>query len=182
MSQINTVENPIINSPYDEPGQHWHIEEGKAPQKRPGRRPASYFLRVPEGAARGRRAAGQAEMFAEDAKGSEYLLTLANLLRQRVHEWRQRNYQGATKVTRELLDLWCAPDRAQPLFYAQIEAVETVIFLVEGPPDLKQGIEVPLDAPGPAAKEAGYKAFQRHALKMATGSGKTTVMGMLAAW
>jgi type III restriction enzyme len=42
---------------------------------------------------------------------------------------------------------------------------------------------VPVDEPGPTAKEAaGYRAFQCYALKMATGSGKTTVMGMLAAW
>ncbi|MHB8257129.1 MAG: BPTD_3080 family restriction endonuclease [Acidiferrobacterales bacterium] len=181
-TQINAVENPIINTPYEGPKQHWHIEEGKAPQKQPGRRPASYFLRVPERAARGRRAAGQVEIFDEDVKGNEYLLDLANLLRQRVQEWRKREYQGATKVTRELIDLWHAPDRVQPLFYAQVEAAETVIFLVEGPHDLKQGIEVPLDEPGTAAKQAGYRAFQRYALKMATGSGKTTVMGMLAAW
>jgi type III restriction enzyme len=57
-----------------------------------------------------------------------------------------------------------------------------VIFLTEGPADLRQGVQVPMDEPGPAAKEAGYRAFQRYALKMATGSGKTTVMGMLAAW
>lgn len=177
--QINAVENPIINSPYEEPRQHWHIEEGKAPRRQDGRRPASYFLRVPERAARGRR---DADLFPEDVKGSEYLLDLANLLRQRVQEWRDRSYQGATRVTRELIDLWRAPDRAQPLFYAQLEAAETVIFLVEGPADLKQGLKVDLDEPGPAAKEAGYRAFQRYALKMATGTGKTTVMGMLAAW
>jgi type III restriction enzyme len=181
-TQINAVANPIINSPYVEPKQHWHIEEGKQPRMEPGRRPASYFLRVPERAGRGRRAAPQAEMFDEDLKGNEYLLDLANLLRKRVEEWRKREYQGATKVTRELIDLWRAPDRAQPLFYAQLEAAETIIFLVEGPPDLLQGVHVPTDDPGPAAKEAGYKAFQRYALKMATGSGKTTVMGMLAAW
>jgi type III restriction enzyme len=182
MAQINAVENPIINSPYEQPRQHWHIEEGKAPEKRTGRRPASYFLRVPERAARGRRAADQGEIFEDDTKGSEYLLDLANLLRQRVQEWRDRKYQGATRATHELLELWHSPDRLQRLFYAQIEAAETIIFLVEGPADLKQGIEVSLDAPGPAAKEAGYRAFQRYALKMATGSGKTTVMGMLAAW
>lgn len=181
-AQINAVENPIINSPYEEPRQHWHIEEGKKPEKRKGRRPASYFLRVPERAARGRRGADQVEMFDEDVKGSEYLLDLANLLRQRVEEWRYRQYQGATRVTRELLELWRASDRRQPLFFAQLESAETVIFLVEGPADLKQGIDVPLDAPGPAAREVGYRAFQRYALKMATGSGKTTVMGMLAAW
>lgn len=182
MAQINAVKNPIINSPYEEPKKYWHIQEGREPEERPGRRPASYFLRVPERAARGRRAAEQGEMFDEDVKGAEYLLDLANLLRKRVHEWCQRNYQGATRATRELIELWRSPDRRQPLFYAQIEAVETVIFLVEAPADLKQGINVPPDEPGPASKEAGYRAFQRYALKMATGSGKTTVMGMLAAW
>jgi type III restriction enzyme len=182
MAQINAVENPIINSPYEQPQQHWHIEEGRAPEKRQGRRAASYFLRVPERAARGRRPGDQGEIFEEDAKGSEYLLDLANLLRQRVHDWRVRNYQGATRVTRELLDYWRSPDRMQRLFYAQLEAVETVIFLVEGPADLMQGVNVPVDELGPAAREAGYRSFQRYALKMATGSGKTTVMGMLAAW
>lgn len=182
MSQINAVANPIINTPYEAPQHHWHIEEGKAPVKQVGRRPASYFLRVPEGAARGRRDAAQGAMFREDLKGNEYLLDLANLLRQRVQDWRDRRYQGATKVTRELIDLWRASDRAQPLFYAQIEAAETVIFLVEGPADLLQGIHVPADEPGAAAKREGYKTFLRYALKMATGSGKTTVMGMLTAW
>ncbi len=32
MSQINTVEAPIINSPYETPAFHWHIEEGKHPE------------------------------------------------------------------------------------------------------------------------------------------------------
>ena len=36
--QINAVENPIINSPYEEPKHHWHIEEGKQPHKQDGRR------------------------------------------------------------------------------------------------------------------------------------------------
>ena len=182
MSQINAVENPIINSPYEVPQFHWHIEVGRKPAKQEGRRAASYFLRVPEGAARGRKDKNQPVLFEEDVKGSEYLLDLANLLRQRVQEWRDRGYQGATRVTRELIDLWRADNRGQPLFYAQIEAAETVIFLVEGPTDLRQGISVPLDEPGAAGREAGYTAFQRYALKMATGSGKTTVMGMLAAW
>ena len=182
MAQINTVENPIINSAYEEPRKHWHIETGKQPEVREGRRAASYFLRVPERAARGRRARRQDDLFEADEKGEEYLLELANLLRHRVREWRARDYSGATRITRELIGLWRAEDRAQRLFYAQLEATETVIFLLEGPADLRQGVKVPINEPGPAAKEAGYRAFQRYALKMATGSGKTTVMGMLAAW
>lgn len=182
MAQINVVKDPIINSPYEEPRQHWHIETGREPEVRKGRRAASYFFRVPDRAARGQRQRDQAALFEEEVKGEEYLLDTANLLRQRVQEWRQREYQGATKATRELIALWRAEDRVQPLFYAQLEAAETVIFLVEGPKDLRQGIQVQPDEPGPAASEAGYRAFMRYALKMATGTGKTTVMGMLAAW
>jgi type III restriction enzyme len=182
MSQINTVEAPIINLPYEEPKYYWHIEAAKPPEKREGRRDASYFFRVPERAARGRKEKGQVALFEETAKGQEYLLDLANLIRRRLADWRKRDYDGATKVTRELLALWRSLDRAQRLFYAQLEAAETVIFLVEGPDDLKQGIRVPLDEPGDDAKAQGYKAFVRYALKMATGTGKTTVMGMLAAW
>ena len=182
MSQINAVEAPIINSPYDEPKHHWHIEEAKQPDKRDGRRAASYFFRVPDRAARGRKGKQQAALFEDASKGNEYLLDLANLIRLRVKEWRERDYSGATKVTRELLDLWRSPDRSQRLFFAQLEAVEVVLFLVEGPEDLKQGVVVPADQPGEDAKAEGYKAFVRYALKMATGSGKTTVMGMLAAW
>ncbi|MFZ0889885.1 MAG: hypothetical protein WA005_15675 [Candidatus Binataceae bacterium] len=29
-----------LNSPYEEPAAHWHIEEDKVPEKRPGRREA----------------------------------------------------------------------------------------------------------------------------------------------
>ena len=182
MSQINAVEAPIINSPYDEPQHHWHIEAGKQPDKRLGRRPASYFFRVPDRAARGRKGKKQATLFEDTSKGQEYLFDLANLIRQRLKEWRARDYSGVTKTTRELLDLWRSPDRAQRLFFAQLEAVEAVLFLVEGPDDLKQGVRVPTDEPGDDAKSEGYKAFIRYSLKMATGSGKTTVMGMLAAW
>ena len=46
-----------------------------------------------------------------------------------------------------------------------------------------KGIDVPLDRPGAEdARANGARAFRRYACKMATGTGKTTVMGMLAAW
>jgi type III restriction enzyme len=185
MSQINTVANPIINSPYAEPSHYWLIREGIAPEKKVGRRPASYFFRVPERAARGKRREGmpQVVMFDDVSKGQEELLDTANLLRQRVKEWREkRQYEGATRVTRELLELWNSENRRERMFFAQKEAVETIIFLVEGPADLLQGVRIPMDEPGLDAKAAGFKAFLRYALKMATGTGKTTVMGMLAAW
>jgi len=184
MSQINAVANPIINSPYKEPSHYWLIREAVQPEKREGRRPASYFFRVPERAARGKKdGAPQVVMFDDVSRGQEVLLDTANLLRQRVKEWREkRQHEGATRVTRELLELWNSADRKEPMFFAQKEAAETVIFLIEGPADLKQGVRIPSDEPGLDAKAAGFKAFLRYAVKMATGTGKTTVMGMLSAW
>jgi type III restriction enzyme len=34
------VEEPILNGPFDEPTQYWLIEDGEAPQRVSGRRPA----------------------------------------------------------------------------------------------------------------------------------------------
>jgi len=72
--------------------------------------------------------------------------------------------------------------RKSQLFFAQREAAETIIFLTEARPDLRQGISVPRDEPDEARQAEGFTGFLRYACKMATGSGKTTVVGMLAAW
>jgi type III restriction enzyme len=41
------VPQPIICSPFDEPRQHWLLEEGADPRLEPGRRAAHYFYRAP---------------------------------------------------------------------------------------------------------------------------------------
>ncbi|MBX3485784.1 BPTD_3080 family restriction endonuclease [Phenylobacterium sp.] len=185
---VAEVESPIINSPFVEPQCHWQIERGTPPVKADGRRRASYFYRVPEHAGRGRRSRAQPDMF-ESERGEEVELEIVNLVRERVKEWREGArsgglaYDGASPVTKELLDLWRSDARMQRLFFAQIEAAETIIFLVEATDIYRKGIpEIPRDEPGLEAKAAGVRAFIRYACKMATGSGKTTVMGMLAGW
>lgn len=185
---VAEVDSPIINSPFREPQLHWQIEQAKPPVKAEGRRRASYFYRVPEHAGSGRRAGSQGVLF-ESEKGEEVDLALVNTIRERVKDWRNGvhsgglAYDGITPVTRELLDIWRSDDRMQRLFFAQIEAAETVIFLVEAKEIYRKGLpEIPKDEPGLEAKAAGVRAFMRYACKMATGTGKTTVMGMLAAW
>ncbi|NEI28466.1 MULTISPECIES: BPTD_3080 family restriction endonuclease [Rhizobium] len=185
---VAEVDSPIINSPFQEPVSHWLIERGKPPTKTEGRRRASYFYRVPEHAGRGQRSKQQTELF-ESEKGEEIELEIVNFIRERVKEWRSGSrsggvvYDGASPVTKELLELWRSNDRMQRLFFAQIEAVETIIFLVEAKDIYHKGLpEMPKDEPGLEAKTAGVRAFARYACKMATGSGKTTVMGMLTAW
>jgi type III restriction enzyme len=104
-----------------------------------------------------------------------------NLIRQRLKEWREQGWPGVSRTTLELLNYWRRDGRQQPLFFAQLEAAETIIFLTEARGDFLQGIDIPWDEPSPERQTDGYKAFLRYALKMATGTGKTTVMGMLAA-
>lgn len=167
------VPNPILNSPYDEPAEYWLIEEGKAPERKAGRRPAGYFYRDP------RAPVGGSE---HEARSQWTELTLVNQIRRQIKEWRAQGWPGASRITLELLNYWRREGRLHRLFFAQIEAVEGIIFLTEARADFLQGIDIPLDEPSDDRKAEGYKGFRRYANKMATGSGKTTVMGMLAAW
>jgi len=40
------VDNPIVNSPFEEPARYWAYEEGQ-PVLKAGRRPAGYYLKAP---------------------------------------------------------------------------------------------------------------------------------------
>ena len=117
--------------------------------------------------------------------GTAIDLKLVNRIRAKLAEWRPlalRGEGGVTRTSMELLRYWRREGRQQRLFFAQLEAAETIMFLAEARGDFLQGIDIPLDEPNDTAEADGIRAFRRHACKMATGSGKTTVMGMLAAW
>lgn len=172
MSNFEVTE-PILNSPFEEPKAHWWILEGETPERRPGRRFAHYFYRDPRSATR---------ESAETDVGTMIELKIVTRMRERLAAWRTAGYRGASRTTHELLAYWGREGRKQPLFFAQREAAETVIFLTEARADFRQGIEVPRDEPSDDKKENGYAGFLRYACKMATGSGKSTVMAMLAAW
>jgi len=165
------VDNPIVNSPFEEPTRYWDYEQGQ-PVLKTTRRPAGYYLK-------GRTREPQVSMFEEEFVP----LDLVNTIRERVKAWREKSYLGVTPITRQLLNYWNNPERERKLFFCQREAAETLIWLLEASPAEKQGIAVPKDEPNdPQSQAKGYKALTRYALKMATGSGKTVVMGMVIAW
>jgi len=153
------VENPILNSPFAEPTRYWAYEEGQ-PVLKEGRRPAGYYFKA---RTRGPQMAMLEEEFVP--------LDLVNTIRERLKAWRVRGYPGVTPITRQLLTHWNNPERERKLFFCQREAAETLIWLVEASPAEKQGIVIPRD-----------NGLVRYACKMATGSGKTVVMGMVIAW
>ncbi len=175
----NEVSEPILNAPFEEPSRHWYIREGEEPELRPGRRAAVAFP-PREQPQPWDVSDGTLKPATEYAGGFE--LVLVNLLRERVKAWREQGYPGVTRTSLDLLQWWRRDGRQQRLFFAQLEGAETIIFLTEARADFRQGIAVPREEPSDDRKGQGYTGFLRYACKMATGSGKTTVMGMLCAW
>ncbi len=168
------VPEPILNGPYDPPARHWHlqIEEGLPPEERPGRRRAGYWYRDPDRNIQA--AAGSRGVWRE--------MPLVNAIRDRIEEWRRAGRPGATRTTADLIAWWERDGRSPRLFFAQREAAETIIFLTEARPDFLAGLAIPDDDPGEQRKAAGYAGFRRHCCKLATGTGKSTIAAMLAAW
>jgi type III restriction enzyme len=176
------VPEPIQNSPFEEPRRYWYIREGEPAELREGRRPAIVY--PPRDDRKERQVTWTSDNTIQPSSdfAPGFELALVNLIRERVMAWRDQGYPGVTRTTLELLQLWRRDGREKRLFFAQLEAAETVIFLTEARADFRQGIDVPRDEPSDEKKAEGYAGFLRYACKMATGSGKTTVMGMLSAW
>jgi type III restriction enzyme len=167
----NVVEDPILNGPFEEPRRHFDFS-GFTPRVVEGRRAAGYH-----GIARSDRMGDAALATHEFIR-----LELVNEIRARVGAWRRRRYPGVTPTTRDLLEHWHEADR-QPLFFCQREAAETIIWLVEASAADRQGIEIPFDTPNDLESlRKGYQPLRRYCAKMATGSGKTLLMAMVAAW
>ena len=200
---IQPVDKPILCSPYVEPDQHWVYDRMTGiPTRTPGRREASYWFKDERTGS----AQQQLGFMAEEARDD---LPLVNTLRDDVRRWRQSGWEGASPTTKTLLRHWSRDDRLRRLFFCQIEAVETVIylreFLAQGrtprfAPKLTLADHAallaghnprPLDWVATVAQhpkladrphEAGLAPLLRYACKMATGSGKTVVMALLIAW
>jgi type III restriction enzyme len=157
-----TIDQLIINSPYEGPREHWKYDrESRLFSRVSGRRPAGYV-----------RASESSKAF--DDPGVFIELPLPNKIRPRVNAWRDAGYPGLSGITKRLLDHWRDPEQRENrrLFFCQLEAIETLIWLTEAPASERVGIEIPSDG----------GTFTRLCSKMATGSGKTIVMAMLIAW
>ena len=130
---------------------------------------------IPESRRRRGQISLEAEWTADRIQANEEI----NSIRSKVGAWRKSGHPGVTSTTRRLLEHWTRPDRERRLFFCQLEAVETAIYLAEvssGAGD--SWIKNMLDE-----RAAEYNpGLYRVALKMATGTGKTVVMAMLIAW
>src|SRR3990172_2162398 len=162
MDNKTTVDQLIINSPFEEPQHYWSYDrETRTFSKKEGRRPAGYVV-----------ASESSKAF--DDPGIFIEIDLVNKIRPRVNAWREAGYPGVTGITKRLIEHWRNPEERESrrFFFCQAEAIETLIWLAEAPESEKVGIDIPSDG----------GLFKRLCAKMATGSGKTIVMSMLIAW
>jgi len=173
------IENPILNSPYREPIRHWKFsDDGITDEIVDGRRVSAYFIPIAKPRARGT-AAEQLTFQSEWTQDRIEENRFINEVRRHVAAWRQAGWPHTTRMTRRLLDWWTAPGRDNRLFFCQIAALETAIFIAEAAPRLGNAwLETELRQ----ANESANPGLSRIAIKMATGSGKTVVMAMLIAW
>jgi type III restriction enzyme len=183
-------DHPILNSPYEIPARHWELDKQGQPTQQiiEARRRAEFITPIPK--PKKRRNAAQEEIVFDEGKGlstkeQQYDPTSnINEVRGYVDAWRDlpnpNQWQVSPETTR-LLQHWRHHNFSgiRP-FFCQVEAVETVIWLTEVAPQHTNGKRL-LDRIASSNKEANPELL-RIALKLATGSGKTTVMAMIIAW
>ena len=182
---------PVLNSPCDYPARHWELDGSGQPTSRivDRRRRVSFITPIPKPKKRRR---SQGEMAFDEASrrlatdSQQYDLTeIIGSVRRAVDEWRALPDPAQWRVTPEtarLLRHWRRHEfnGIRP-FFCQVEAVETAIWLTEVAPALGNAGRRFLEHLEAANAEANPD-LARLALKLATGTGKTTVMAMLIAW
>jgi type III restriction enzyme len=185
-------EHPILNSPYEAPTRHWELDEQGQPTQRIAetRRRADFVTPIPKPRKR-KSATMQQVLIADEDTGistqaQQYDPTsIINEVRSLVEEWRNLPNPSQWQVTPEtarLLEHWRHHHFSglRP-FFCQIEAVETLIWLTEVAPQAGRRAKGILEHLARANNDANPDLV-RVALKLATGTGKTTVMAMIIAW
>jgi len=172
-------ENPILNSPYNEPLLHYATDaDGSLNYNdiRKGRRIFATDIQVIP-----TKQGPQGSLFEVNDFKEQYGTHIINLCRKEVGKWRDEKYPNTTRVTKELLDFWFNnPERQihHNLFFAQREAVETAVWLNEVAHKSNAGqhtINLLREGQQTVSNDM-QDQLPRIAYKMATGTGKTVVM------
>lgn len=127
-----------------------------------------------------------------DSKMADLIPPLVGKVRREVADWRGRGYAGASPTSKALLRWWFDTEHWLPqadgstrefrYFFAQREAVETVVYLLE-----VRSVQDKYDMMRFAERDNAYphqfdEHWRRLVLKLATGSGKTKVLSLVLAW
>jgi type III restriction enzyme len=131
----------------------------------------------------------------EDLREKTYdklLPPLVAKLRTKVKEWRDSNYSEASSTSLALLKWWFQTEHPIPnpdgsftnfqYYFAQREAVETIIYLYEIVKVKDKYDMLRFDSSGAVSTNMFDEDWKRFVIKMATGSGKTKILSLVLAW
>ena len=109
-------------------------------------------------------------------------------IKEAIIRWREKGYEGASEVTKRLLNFWFFEDhydtsgRPFEFWPAQREAIESLIYVYEvckydSLTKLAKGFDLSRIPADPS-----WSTWPKYSFKMATGSGKTIVMELATVW
>lgn len=117
------IENPILNSPFEEPSRHFYFaESGITDRIVDARRISAYFVPIPPS----KKKSGKEQLVlgTEWTKDRQQENKFINDIRLAVAKWRIGRYDGVTNTTRALLEYWQRLDRERKLFFCRRRAAE----------------------------------------------------------
>lgn len=117
---------------------------------------------------------------------------LVAALRQKVKDFRDSGYVGASDTSRSLLNWWFKTPHLVPqadgtmaefqYFFAQREALETIVYLTDVVGVKDKFDLMRFDSSGAVSASMFDETWRRFVVKMATGAGKTKVLSLALAW
>lgn len=127
-----------------------------------------------------------------DTSMDKLMPPLVAQLRREVKDFRESGYAGATDTSRSLLHWWFkaphllpqynGPDVEFEYFFAQREALETIVYLYDVAGAKDKCDLMRYDGSGLVSAGMFDESWRRYVIKMATGTGKTKVMSLALAW
>ncbi len=117
----------------------------------------------------------------------QLLPPLVHKIRQRVKDWRDSNYQGASETSKSLLNYWfnikhLINGEDFRYYFTQREAIESVIYLYEVAKAYDKFELMKFDSSSRISTGMFPEIWTRYVIKMATGSGKTKVASLIIVW
>jgi type III restriction enzyme len=113
-------------------------------------------------------------------------------LRREVKAWREKDYEGATDTSKALLKYWFNTEHLLPqsdgtmlqfqYYFAQREAIETIIYLYEIAKARNKYDLIRFSAREDIQPDMFDEDWTRYVIKMATGAGKTKILALALTW
>jgi len=112
---------------------------------------------------------------------------LVHKIRLAVSKWRDDSYQGASDISKSLMNFWFNQEHLIGqskfgFFFSQREAIESIIYLYEVTKAKDKYELMRFDSSERVSTGMFDETWTRYVVKMATGTGKTKVMGLALVW